>query len=83
MKEKILKHRLSSEELFHQIKVLDRSNCLPGLNEYKSYFSKFLLVTRQREGFLRRNYALLYSFTRKDISQPFTVFCYRMQMCSI
>ena len=47
---KILKHRLSSGGVISpNQRCRQRNNCLQGLNEDKDFFSKFILVTRQRE----------------------------------
>ena len=48
MKEKILKHLLSSGEAVSPNQgSRQRNNCLQGLNEDKGFFSKCILVTRQ------------------------------------
>ena len=51
MEEKILKHRLSSGGVISpNQRCRQRNKYLQGLNEDKDLFSKFILVTRQREG---------------------------------
>ena len=49
MEEKILKHRLSSGVVASPNQCCRQRNiCLWALNEDKGFFSKFILVTRQR-----------------------------------
>ena len=51
VEEKILKHRLSSGGVISpNQRCRQRNNYLQALNEDKDFFSKFILVTRQREG---------------------------------
>ena len=51
VEEKILKHQLSLGEVVSPNQgCRQRNNCLRGLSEVKGFFSKIILVTRQKEG---------------------------------
>ena len=51
VEEKILRHGLSSGGVISpDRRCRQRNNYLQGLNEDKDFFSKFILVMRQREG---------------------------------
>ena len=72
------------KQLFAQMNKQNRVLCpiLQIQNEDKVFFSKFILsLCRAKDE--ERNYAVSYSFTCKDILQPFTIFCHRVQMCRI
>ena len=66
---KILKRRLSSAGVVPpNQRCRQRNICLRELNEEKDFFSRFILVTRQRKGWGKKLCSvILYSFTRKDI----------------
>ena len=73
-----------NKQLFAQMNKQNRVLCpiLQIQNDDKVSFSKFILsLGRAKDE--ERNYAVSYSFTRKDILQPFAIFCHGVQMCRI
>ena len=66
--EKILKHRLSQEELFHQT-----NKYLQGLNEDKDFFSKFILATRQREGWEKKLCSVIQFHPQRDLTTVYNI----------
>ena len=74
MKEKILKHRLSSGGVASPNQgCRQRNNCLRGLNEDKGLFSKFILFTRQREGWGKKLCIVIQSHPQRHLTTVYNI----------
>ena len=70
----IVKHRLSSGGVSPNQRGWQRNNCLQGLNEKKGLFSKFILVTRQREGWGKKLCSVIQFHTQRHLTTADNIF---------
>ena len=74
VEEKILKHRLSSGGAVSPNQSRrQRNNCLWGLNEKKGFFGKFILVTRQREGWGKKLCSVIQFHPQRYLKTVFNI----------